>query len=91
MREMALKGEAGITLHEKDYTRLSRYKPVMSVNDLTRKSLVRYQYWGIIYNYLTPRRLWYNLTRAGLKAAVRNGWAFGKSLFLKKHDFKARE
>ena len=84
MREMALKGEGGLTLHDKDYTKLSRYKASMDVNDLTRKDLVKLQYWGILYNYLTPRRIWYNLKRAGLKAALKNGSAFVKSLFLRK-------
>ena len=92
LREMAEKGEGGLRLIDKSYIALRRYdSAVMEVNDLSRDDLIKLQQRGLLYNYLTPRRIWYNLRRAGLKAAYKNGLAFVKSMFFTKHKFKSND
>ena len=92
LREMAENGEHGLKLIDKSYTALRRYdNAVMDVNDLTAEDLVELQNKGLLYNYLTPRRIWYNLKRAGLKAAIKNGFAFVKSMFLTRNKFKRKK
>ncbi|MBU1076026.1 MAG: B12-binding domain-containing radical SAM protein, partial [Spirochaetes bacterium] len=77
MYEMALKGIGGTKLLTKDFSQFRRYgNAVMEVNDLSRDDLIRLQKIGFLYFYLTPRRIVYNLYRAGFKAAVVNLIAF---------------
>lgn len=77
LREMAVRGEGGVTLHEHSYEALRRYGGgVMTVNDLTPAYLARMQRLGTIVFYARPRRFLYNVRRAGLKAAARNIRAF---------------
>ena len=79
--EMARKGEGGIHLLTNDLSQYKRYgSAVINVNDLQADDLVELQRKGFMMFYLTPGRIWYNLKRAGLLAAVRNGWAFFKSV-----------
>ena len=61
-----------------DYSRYTRYgEPVISVNNLGPKALKRMQTLGLLYFYLTPRRILYNLIqRAGLRAGIINAKAF---------------
>ncbi len=81
--DMALKGEGGIKLYTKEFSKYRRYgNAVISVNDLSREDLIKMQKKGIRMFYLSsPRRIWYNLRRAGLKAAINNSIAFAKSFF----------
>jgi radical SAM superfamily enzyme YgiQ (UPF0313 family) len=75
--KMALNGESGIRLLSKDYSKYNRYgNAVIEVNDLTRADLIRFQKKGFRIFYLTPRRIYYNLKRAGLRAAILNIFAF---------------
>lgn len=81
LRDMAIRGEGGITLHEHSYEALRRYGGgVMTVNDLTPAHLSRMQRLGTLVFYARPRRFVYNLRRAGPKAAARNIKAFARSL-----------
>jgi radical SAM superfamily enzyme YgiQ (UPF0313 family) len=92
LREMAEKGEGGLKLIDKSYISLRRYdSAVMEVNDLKREDLIKLQQRGLLYNYLTPRRILYNLKRAGLKDAFRNGFAFVRSMFFTRHKFKPKD
>ena len=78
---MAKRGEGGITLLTEDLTEFRRYgNAVMQVNDLNRKDLIRWQKIGFWMFYLTPRRIIYNLKRAGLRAAIRNVIGFIRSV-----------
>jgi anaerobic magnesium-protoporphyrin IX monomethyl ester cyclase len=80
MREMALHNEGGTRLLSADYGSLIRYgSAIMEVNDLTAADLVRLQRWGLRRAYMRPRRLWYNVKRAGFRAGFLNGIAFLKS------------
>ena len=80
--ECAVNGQEGMTLLTQDYACYKRYgKPVISVNDLDPKALQRIQTLGLLAFYLTPRRIWYNVVaRAGIRAGLRNGWAFFKGV-----------
>jgi radical SAM superfamily enzyme YgiQ (UPF0313 family) len=83
--EIAKKGEHGMRLLCEDLTQFVRYEnSVIEVNDLDRKTLMRLQKFGLLYFYLTPRRIFYNLTRAGLKIGLTNLKAFLKGIFHKK-------
>ncbi|MBN3038354.1 MAG: radical SAM protein [Candidatus Omnitrophica bacterium] len=77
LREMALRSEHGIKLLSTDYTDLRRYdNAIMEINDLKPNDLIKLQRRGLLLAYMTPRRIWYNLTRAGLKSGLSNGAAF---------------
>ena len=61
-----------------DYSRYKRYgDPVIEVNDLSARDLKRLQTIGLLYFYLTPRRIWYNIVRrAGVGTGLVNAIAF---------------
>jgi len=66
--ELARAGRTGYRLLSEDYTRYTRYDNcVIEVNDLSVKRLQRLQTIGLWLFYLTPRRVWHNLRRAGLR------------------------
>lgn len=78
---IAQNSEGGMRLLTNDFSEYKRYgDAVIEVNDLTREDLIRYQRKGFLMFYLKPRRIWYNLKRAGLKAGVKNSIAFLKSI-----------
>ncbi len=80
--ESAVNGRGGMKLLTRDYSQYKRYgDPVIEVNDLSSKDLKRLQRVGLLYFYLTPRRIWYNVVRrAGLRAGLVNGFAFLRGL-----------
>jgi len=80
--EYAVSGRGGMKLLTRDYSKYKRYgDPVIEVNDLSSKDLKRLQRLGLLYFYLTPRRIWYNVVkRAGFRAGVVNGLAFLRGL-----------
>lgn len=70
---MAKNGYGGLRLLTNDWRKFRRWgNAVISVNDLGRKDLIRWQKRALIEFYLTPKRMIYNLKRAGLKAAAVN-------------------
>ena len=78
--EMAQKGYGGLRLIDTDWRDYRRWgSAVLDVNDLTAEDLIRWQRKALLSFYLRPKQIWYNFHRAGLKAAVHNGWAFVKS------------
>ncbi|MBN1425599.1 radical SAM protein [Candidatus Fermentibacteria bacterium] len=78
--EMALNGVGGLTLLTEDWEMYRRYgTPVITVNDLSETDLRRYQRIAYLRFYLRPKTIWYNLRRAGAKAALVNAWAFLRS------------
>ncbi len=79
--DYAVNGRGGMTLLTRDYSQYKRYgDPVIEVNDLSSNDLKRMQSLGLLYFYLTPRRILYNVfKRAGLKAGLINSWAFAMS------------
>ncbi len=86
IREMALKGEGGVRLLTEDYSELRRHgNVVMEVNDLTKEELLKLQRQAWLSFFFTPRRIFYNFFRAGIKAGLINGWAFFRSFILPKH------
>ncbi len=82
--DCAVKGRGGMRLLTSDYSQYRRYgDPVISVNDLKPKDLKRLQSIGLLYFYLTPRRIWYNVfKRTGLKAGLVNAFAFIRSVLV---------
>lgn len=84
IRAVALKGEMGTRLLSLEYSQLKRsgQSVVMEVNDLTTDDLLRLQRKAYLSFWLTPRRIVYNLFRAGIKAGFINGWAFFRSFVL---------
>jgi radical SAM superfamily enzyme YgiQ (UPF0313 family) len=84
IRAQALAGEMGTRLLTEDYSELRRQgqKVVMEVNDLDTETLLRLQRKAYLRFWLTPRRIVYNVWRAGLKAGLLNGWAFFRSFIL---------
>ena len=80
--ELARQGYGGIKLLTEDWSEYRRYgNSVMEMNGLTAEKLVKLQKWGYRKFYLRPHIIWYNVTRAGLKAAIMNGIAFIRSVF----------
>ena len=84
IRAQALAGEMGVRLLTQDYSELRRQgqKVVMEVNDLDSETILRLQREAYLRFWLTPRRIVYNVFRAGLWSAVVNGWAFFRSFIL---------
>ena len=79
--DYAVNSRGGMRLLTRDYSQYKRYgDPVIEVNDLSSNDLKRMQSLGLLYFYLTPRRIVYNVfKRAGLKAGLINSWAFALS------------
>jgi anaerobic magnesium-protoporphyrin IX monomethyl ester cyclase len=78
--DMAKNGEHGLSLITGDWNQYRRWgNAVINVNDLKRDDLIKYQRKALLEFYLRPSQIVYNLRRAGLKAAVRNGLGFAKS------------
>lgn len=84
IRAQALAGEMGTRLLTEEYSELRRQgqKVVMEVNDLDTETILRLQRKAYLRFWLTPRRIVYNVFRAGLKSALINGWAFFRSFVL---------
>ncbi|MFC1829463.1 B12-binding domain-containing radical SAM protein [Thermodesulfobacteriota bacterium] len=81
--KMAKEGKGGIHLLTNDLSQYRRYgNSVIEVNDLKADDLVALQRKGFKMFYFTPGRIWYNIKRAGMLAAIRNAWAFCKSVML---------
>lgn len=79
--EIAKKGEHGMRLLCENFEEYVRYdNSVIEVNDLDRKTLIRFQKYGLLYFYLTPRRILYNITRSGLRIGLSNASAFLKGI-----------
>ena len=84
IRALALAGEKGVTLLSEEYSILKRQgqSVVMEVNDLKAPDLLRLQREAYRAFWLTPRRIFYNLHRAGFKAGLQNSWAFFRSFIM---------
>lgn len=79
--EMTKNNIGGIKLLTNDFSSYKRYgNAVIEVNDLKREDLISLQKKGFRMFYFTPRRIFYNLKRAGFKAGAMNAWAFLKSI-----------
>ncbi len=64
--DYASTGRGGMRLLTTDYSKYKRYgDPVIEVNDLSFKDLRRLQMMGLLYFYLTPDRMWYNVVKTG--------------------------
>jgi radical SAM superfamily enzyme YgiQ (UPF0313 family) len=78
---MIERGEGGIRLLTDDFSEYRRYgDAVIEVNDLKREDLIGLQKRGFLMFYLTPKRIVYNLRRAGLRAGLKNALAFLRSI-----------
>ncbi len=85
--DMAVKGYGGIKLLTNDWREFRRWgNAVIEVNDLTRADLIKYQKRALMSFYMTPKRIAYNLKRAGVRAAWVNGRSAIKSLLLSKNN-----
>lgn len=81
--DYARKGVGGLELLTSDWSQYRRWgNAVLNVNDLTAKDLIKYQRKALLQFYMRPSIIYYNVTRADIKSAVKNVWGFGKS-FLK--------
>lgn len=81
--DMTSKHIGGINLLTNDFSKYKRYgDAVIEVNDLSRDDLINLQRKGFRMFYFSPRRIIYNLRRAGIKAAVVNSVAFMKGVIL---------
>ena len=91
MRADALGGRRGTRLLTREYSQLRRQgqRVVMEVNDLDTPTLLALQRRAYRRFWLRPRRILYNLRRAGPAAALRNGAAFFQSFVLPRRH-KAR-
>jgi anaerobic magnesium-protoporphyrin IX monomethyl ester cyclase len=80
--EIAKNGTHGMKLLSSDYSQYKRYgDPVISVNGLGPQTLKRLQAFGLVYFYLVPHRIWYNIfRRAGIRAGMTNAFAFLKGI-----------
>jgi len=79
--DLAKKGEAGYRLLSDNYSNYIRYnQSVLEVNDLDLKALKRLQNLGLWMFYLKPRRVLYNLKRAGLRNGIRMAFAMLRGL-----------
>lgn len=80
--DCAVNERDGLKLLSTDYSRYKRYgDPVISVNDLDPRALKWFQTLGLLYFYLTPSRIWYNMVkRAGLRTGLVNAFAFLKGI-----------
>lgn len=80
--DAAANGTGGMRLLTRDYSKYKRYgDPVIEVNDLSAKDLKRIQRLGLLYFYLTPRRIWYNVVkRAGIRVGLKNAVAFSMGI-----------
>jgi len=79
--DLAKEGFGGLRLLTEDWKEYRRYgNAVMEMNDLSAEELVQLQKSLYKRFYLRPRIIWYNLKRAGFKAAFVNSWAFFKSV-----------
>jgi hypothetical protein len=82
--EMARSGSHGMRLLSNDYSQYRRYgQSVLEVNDLGVDDLINLQRKGFLMFYLKPSRIWYNFRRAGVRAFMKNGLAFVRSVILK--------
>ncbi len=80
--ELARQGYGGLKLLSDDWSEYRRYgNSVMEMNDLSAEDLIVLQKKLYRQFYLRPSIIWYNVKRAGLKAAFVNGVAFFKSMF----------
>ena len=78
--ENAESGTGGMKLLTKDWKEYRRWgNAVINVNDLSAKDLIRWQRRALLEFYLRPKQIYYNLKRAGIKAAFKNGISFFKS------------
>jgi len=83
--DLAKRGYGGLKLLSDDWSEYRRYgNSVMEMNDLRVDDLIKLQKRLYMKFYLRPKIIWYNLRRAGLKAAFVNGIAFFKSMVAKK-------
>jgi radical SAM superfamily enzyme YgiQ (UPF0313 family) len=92
IRAAALEGQNGIRLLSHEYSALRRQgqSVVMEVNDLTAKDLLRLQRKAYRRFWLHPRRIAYNLTRAGWRAGLTNSWAFFRSFVMPARERRPR-
>ena len=92
IRELALRGERGTRLLSREYSVLRRQgqSVVMEVNDLDARTLLRLQRRAYRAFWLRPRRVLYNLTRAGWRAGLTNAWAFFESFILPSRAVRPR-
>ena len=82
--DMAKKGEGGLRLLTDDVTNYKRYgDSVIEVNDLSKEDLIELQRKGFMEFYFTPKRILYNLRRAGVIAGMKNALAFLRSVVIK--------
>lgn len=80
--ELAREGFGGIKLLTEDWSEYRRYgNSVMEMNDLNVAELIKLQKWAYRKFYFRPKIIYYNVKRAGFKAALLNGVAFFKSVF----------
>jgi len=78
---LAKSGQSGYRLLSEDFEQYVRYEtPVLEVNDLNTADLAKLQKIGLWFFYLTPRRIYHNLFRSGLKTGLKMAWAFTISM-----------
>ncbi|KKN76035.1 hypothetical protein LCGC14_0374250 [marine sediment metagenome] len=78
--EQAKRGEKGLKLLTNDWKEYRRWgNAVINVNDLDAKDLIKWQRKALLQFYLRPKQIYYNLKRAGVKAAFKNGVSFIRS------------
>ncbi|MBI5788938.1 MAG: radical SAM protein [Candidatus Schekmanbacteria bacterium] len=81
---MAKEGFGGLRLLTDDWIQYRRYgNAVMEMNDLSVQDLIEYQRIAYKKFYMRPHIIWYNVKRAGFKAAMVNSLAFVKSVLMR--------
>lgn len=78
--DYAKTGVGGLRLMTADWSQYRRWgNSVIAVNDLSPRDLIRWQRKALLEFYFRPSIIFYNLTRADLKSALRNSRGFFKS------------
>jgi len=78
--DYAKTGIGGLELLTSDWSQYRRWgNAVIKVNELSPNDLIKWQRKALLQFYLRPSIIYYNLTRADLRSAVRNVWSFARS------------
>lgn len=81
--DYARDGIGGLELLTSDWSQYRRWgNAVIKVNELRPEDLIKWQRKALLQFYLRPSIIWYNLTRADIRSAIRNVWGFIKSFVM---------
>ncbi len=81
LREIALTGQSNLRIETDQLGAMRRYgSAVMHVGDIAPAEMIRIQRSALLKLYLTPRRIFYNITRSGLRDGLSMALNFCRSI-----------